>query len=81
MINGGLGMLLASDAPAFLSFKPTQGQIIAYGVVAGIMWLLWVAAAVFGERRKARASVVSAKEAQLDHGSPPPYKQHKSRFA
>jgi hypothetical protein len=81
MINGGLGILLASDAPAFLSFKPTQGQVIAYGVVAGVMWLIWVAAAVIGERRKARTSVVSAKEAELDDGSPPPYKQHKSRFA
>jgi hypothetical protein len=45
------------------------------------MWLIWVAAAVASERRKARAPVVSAKEAELDDGSPPPYKQHKSRFA
>jgi len=81
MINGGLGMLLASNAPSFLSFGPTQGQIIAYGVVAGIMWLLWVVSSVIGERRKARAPVISAKETELEGGSPPRYKQHKSRFA
>ncbi|KAJ4991830.1 integral membrane protein [Stagonosporopsis vannaccii] len=53
IINGGLGLLLAYDAP--LGFAPTQGQVIAYGVVAGIMWLLYVAAAFVGERRRAVA--------------------------
>jgi hypothetical protein len=72
MINGGLGMLLASDAPAFMAFRPSQGQIIAYGVVAGIMWLLGVAAAAVGERRRARAPVVARQEVD----SPPPYKEH-----
>lgn len=81
MINGGLGMLLASDAPAFLSFRPTRGQIIAYGVIAGIMWLLWVAAAFVGERRRAKAPVAAKKEAEVEDGSPPPYRSHKSRFA
>ncbi|KAF2828052.1 hypothetical protein CC86DRAFT_405074 [Ophiobolus disseminans] len=79
MINGGLGMLLASDAPAFLAFRPTQGQIIAYGVIAGIMWLLWVAAAIIGERRRASATPNARKEAEIDEGSPPPY--NKERFA
>ncbi|KAH4194013.1 hypothetical protein HBI56_049810 [Parastagonospora nodorum] len=82
MINGGLGMLLASDAPAFVNFRPTRGQIVAYGVVAGIMWLLWLAAVVVGERRRARApAAVAAKEAEVSDGSPPPYQTHKSRFA
>jgi hypothetical protein len=76
MINGGLGMLLASDAPAFLAFRPNQGQIIAYGVVAGIMWLLWVAAAVVGERRRARAPAVAKKEVETDEESRPPSKEH-----
>ncbi|KAL5115486.1 hypothetical protein ACEQ8H_006627 [Pleosporales sp. CAS-2024a] len=62
MINGGLGMLLAAEAPAFLSFAPSRGQIAAYGVVAGIMWVLWMAAAVFGERRRRRNLGVGAKE-------------------
>jgi hypothetical protein len=81
IINGGLGMLLASDAPAFLNFKPTQGQMIAYGVVAGIMWLLWVVAAIIGERRRKQAPAAVAKEAEVGDGSPPPYQNHKSRFA
>jgi hypothetical protein len=82
MINGGLGMLLASDAPAFLSFRPTQGQVIAYGVITGIMWLAWVTAAVVGERRRKKVPK-AAKEAQVEDGSPPPYtgRGHKSRFA
>lgn len=53
MINGGLGLLLAYDAP--LGFAPSQGQVIAYGVVAAIMWLLYVVAAIVGERRRAIA--------------------------
>jgi hypothetical protein len=80
MINGGLGMLLASDAPAFLSFRPTQGQVIAYGVIAGIMWLAWVAAAIVGERRR-KSTPKAAKEAEVEDASPAPYRSHKSRFA
>ncbi|KAF2247128.1 hypothetical protein BU26DRAFT_342374 [Trematosphaeria pertusa] len=52
MINGGLGMLLATDTGYFV---PSRGQKIAYGVVAGIMWLLWMFSAIIGERRRARA--------------------------
>jgi hypothetical protein len=62
IINGGLGLLLASNAPAFTGFQPSQGHFIAYGVVAGIMWLLWVVAAVIGERRRAVQKEVSRKE-------------------
>ncbi|KAH6644678.1 integral membrane protein [Boeremia exigua] len=53
MINGGLGLLLAYDAP--LGFAPSQGQVIAYGIIAAIMWLLYVTAAVIGERRRSIA--------------------------
>jgi hypothetical protein len=81
IINGGLGMLLASEAPSFLNFKPTQGQMIAYGVVAGIMWLLWVVAAIIGERRRKQAPAAVAKEAEVGDGSPTPYQNRKSRFA
>jgi hypothetical protein len=69
MINGGLGLLLASDAP--VSFRPTRGQIIAYGVVAGIMWLLWVASAVIGERKRSKTAA-----RKVVGGSPPPQKEH-----
>jgi hypothetical protein len=81
MINGGLGMLLASGAPDFVAFRPSKGEIIAYGVVTGIMWLLWVAAAVVGERRRARAAPAAKKEAEVENGSPPPYNERKGRFA
>ncbi|KAH7407039.1 hypothetical protein DE146DRAFT_417674 [Phaeosphaeria sp. MPI-PUGE-AT-0046c] len=82
IINGGLGMLMASDAPAFLAFRPTRGQIIAYGIVAGIMWLAWVAAAIVGERRRQETHMAAkAVEIESSDGSPPPYRSHKSRFA
>lgn len=50
MINGGLGLLLAYDAP--LGFAPSRGQVIAYGIVAALMWLLYVSTAIVGERRR-----------------------------
>ncbi|KAF1835840.1 hypothetical protein BDW02DRAFT_266808 [Decorospora gaudefroyi] len=80
MVNGGLGLLLASDAPAFTGFAPTRGHIIAYGVVAGIMWLLWVLAAVYGERKK-KVSRKAAVNKEVDDGSPPPYDSNKEHYA
>lgn len=52
IINGGLGLLLATQTGYG---RPTTGQIVAYGVVSAVMWLLWVAASIFGERRRAAA--------------------------
>lgn len=71
MINGGLGLLLASDAPAFTGFAPTRTYIIAYGAVAGFMWLLWVIAAIIGERRRAKGAKqrAGAKEVDVEHSS------------
>jgi hypothetical protein len=46
IINGGLGLLLADN---------TTSGAIAYGIVAAIVWLMWVAAAVYGEIKRARA--------------------------
>ncbi|KAF1995627.1 hypothetical protein P154DRAFT_445173, partial [Amniculicola lignicola CBS 123094] len=51
IINGGLGMLLATETGFFI---PGKGQMIAYGVVAAIMWLAWVAASVYGEKERSR---------------------------
>ncbi|KAF2398912.1 hypothetical protein EJ06DRAFT_463661, partial [Trichodelitschia bisporula] len=45
IINGGLGLRLAGN---------TYGGQIAYGVVAGVIWLVWMIAAVFGESKRAR---------------------------
>ncbi|KAL5435066.1 hypothetical protein PMIN05_007440 [Paraphaeosphaeria minitans] len=55
MINGGLGLLLATETGYG---RPTTGQVIAYGVVAGIMSLLWLAATIIGERRRTKAHKV-----------------------
>jgi hypothetical protein len=45
IINGGLGFLLANN---------TRSGPIAYGVIAGIFWVIYVFAAVVGERKRAR---------------------------
>lgn len=55
MINGGLGLLFATETGFF---APSTGQIVAYGVVAGIMWVAWIAASVVGERRRAKSKQV-----------------------
>ena len=38
MINGGLGLLFSSDG--------TKGDYIAYGVVAGVVWVSYISVAV-----------------------------------
>ncbi|KAI1408720.1 hypothetical protein F5Y13DRAFT_104456 [Hypoxylon sp. FL1857] len=43
IINGGLGLQLA---------RASQSVIIAYSVIGGIMWLIWLLAAVIGEMRR-----------------------------
>jgi hypothetical protein len=53
MINGGLGLLLAGNS---------KDGAIAYGVIAAVMWLVWVAAMVFGEIKRKKA--VRAAKAQ-----------------
>jgi hypothetical protein len=57
MINGGLGLLLATETGYG---RPTTGQIAAYGAIAGLMSILWAAAAIIGERRWAKARKVPA---------------------
>ncbi|KAI9672741.1 MAG: hypothetical protein M1831_000176 [Alyxoria varia] len=60
IINGGLGLRLAGDASA--------GQEAAYGVIAGLIWLVWMGAAVFGEvKRLRRPAQPSAHQAQNDY--------------
>ena len=57
IINGGLGLRLAGSASA--------GQEAAYGVVAGLIWLVWIGAAVFGEvKRLRRPAQLSAHQTQ-----------------
>ncbi|KAH7402255.1 hypothetical protein DE146DRAFT_460671 [Phaeosphaeria sp. MPI-PUGE-AT-0046c] len=60
IINGGLGLKLADSMG-----MSSKSGMIAYGVVAGFMWLLWVAAIVIGERKRKTAS----------QSAPPKYSQ------
>lgn len=47
MVNGGLGLKLAAN---------TTGGEIAYGVVAGVVGVAYIAGAVLGEFRRAKAA-------------------------
>ena len=51
MINGGLGIRLASQSRYSSN---SQTKSIAYGVGAGIMFLLYVAFIILGERRRSK---------------------------
>lgn len=53
IINGGLGLRLARITGMG---APSDGQMVAYGVVGGVMWLAYVGAAVYGEVRRGRQS-------------------------
>lgn len=49
IINGGLGLQWAGSMN-----MSSRGGVIAYAVIAAVMWLAWVAASVIGERRRAK---------------------------
>lgn len=49
IINGGLGLQWADSMNL-----SSRGGIIAYAVIAVVVWLAWVAASVIGERRRSR---------------------------
>ncbi|KAJ4348955.1 hypothetical protein N0V95_005003 [Ascochyta clinopodiicola] len=49
IINGGLGLQWADSMNT-----SSRGGIIAYAVIAVVVWLAWVAATVVGERRRTR---------------------------
>jgi len=49
MINGGLGIMLAGDAD--------QKTVIGYSVIAGVLGILYIAAIIWGERRRKRTKM------------------------
>jgi hypothetical protein len=63
IINGGLGFKLAND-------PSNRSAMIAYSVIAGVVWLVWVCAAVFGERRRNKALTNSPPKYTETPGSP-----------
>ncbi|KAK4555589.1 hypothetical protein LTR86_007342 [Recurvomyces mirabilis] len=70
IINGGLGLQLARRSGIW---APSNGAIIAYGVIAGGMWLLYMAAAVYGEIKRNRAD----QNMGAYKATPPAYEEHK----
>lgn len=68
IINGGLGLRLADS----MNMSSKSG-IIAYGVVAALMWLTWVAASIVGERRrKGRMQAQTKYEGRTDSDTDAP---------
>ena len=65
IINGGLGLLLAGS--------PRDWQI-AYGVVAGLVWVTYITCAIFGEvkRKKAAAPAYRRNRKMSSHSSSSP---------
>ncbi len=59
IINGGIGLYLAGATTALKT---------AYGVVAGVMWVLWMLLAIFGELRRVRSN--ERKNKSRGSGSP-----------
>ncbi|GAB1725991.1 hypothetical protein NU195Hw_g5424t1 [Hortaea werneckii] len=53
IINGGLGFQWAKRTGAF---APSTGAIIAYGVIAGLIWLVYIISAIYGEAKRRRGS-------------------------
>ena len=60
IINGGLGLQLSQRTRIF---APSQGAVIGYAVAAGVMWLLYVASAIIGERKRSRQGAANAEVA------------------
>ncbi|KAF2717471.1 iron reductase domain protein [Polychaeton citri CBS 116435] len=76
IINGGLGLRLAGNA--------STGQLAAYGVIAGVFGVAYIAAIIYGEtkRRRQAPGVYSRREknggspgsSTMEQGSPPQYR-------
>lgn len=64
MINGGLGLMMSKNS--------VKGEI-AYGVIAGTMWLIWMAVAVWGHLKSKGTSGETGEKAMghSDAGSSP----------
>lgn len=61
MVNGGLGLALA---------RTGRSAVIAYGVFAGVIGVIYIAAAYLGERRRKQKAALPAQEkSQHRHGS------------
>ena len=61
IIEGGLGLRYADN---------TTGGEIAYGVVAGVIWLIWMSVAVWSQfsKRRERSGTAGEKSLSSPHG-------------
>lgn len=73
IINGGLGLMLSGNT--------VKGEI-AYGVIAGVMWLIWMAVAVWGHLRSRGTSGETGENAlgHSDAGSSPSPDRYKEGY-
>lgn len=58
IINGGFGLVLAEAA---------QSERIGYGVAAGFMGLMYLAAIVYGERKRGKKAALGSRTSSNDH--------------
>lgn len=68
IVNGGLGLQLSQKIG---QYAPHKATIIAYSVAAGVIYLLYVLAAIYGEAKRKRARYDAVGNA------PPPYKRER----
>ena len=75
MVNGGIGLMMSGY------HQNTKKGEIAYGVIAGLMWVVWMAVVAWGQLRSKGASGETGEKAmgRSDTGSSSdrPYDQYK----
>jgi hypothetical protein len=72
IINGGLGLWLARGLPFA---RPRTGAMIGYGIVAGLMWLVYVAVTIAGESRRTKAAKTTSRNSTSTDSSAPAVQQ------
>jgi len=79
VINGGLGLQLAQRTYVF---APGRGTIVAYAVLAGLVWVVYMASAVYGEVKRRRAAKATSAKGEIN--TPPGYeggKEERGQYA
>lgn len=61
IIQGGLGLKFADN---------THGGKIAYGVVAGLIWVTWLSVAVWHDMKKSKTQAVAEKHSDSEEMTP-----------
>lgn len=77
IVNGGLGIRLASNSP-FRTDSETRTASIVYGVIAGLMFALYAALVVLFEIRRKRAQGQAGPAVQTQTKDLPTYDESQS---